>query len=273
MDYRFGIYLPTNGHSKPAPRLAIDKDGNTDVRGDATVYGDVIVDGGAVEFGVGPAYSQPRPWSIYLAEPTDEAADPENPDPRRQLRIEMRAQGSEAGMNRVVVGAFSKEENRFVPCLSVLDSCEVIVHRDLIVTGDFLVKGNTPTSPHAVVHAEMLKDEELFKAALTEMTHTAEGYAPGSLTAFELQDDQQAAAALRSVMQGVASELRLFEDLVGVVKEFNLKSVVQAVLDSLGEKPGPEIITVANLGEADTGAETPSPHDKKRRKPGSGRGI
>ena len=46
-------------------RLSLDTGGKWEIRGDTEVMGDTIIDGGAVEFGAGPAYNTSMPWRMY----------------------------------------------------------------------------------------------------------------------------------------------------------------------------------------------------------------
>jgi hypothetical protein len=144
--YRFAVYLPET--ADPAqildtttdlfptlqqPRLAVTTKGEIQLHGNTTIEGDLTMDGGGVEFGVGLAFSQGRPWNIYnvtaLEDPTDETSLVLN-----QLRIEM---GSiqPGSQNQVVIGAWSAKENGFKPCLTIADDCSVRVHGNLNVEG------------------------------------------------------------------------------------------------------------------------------------------
>jgi hypothetical protein len=115
---------------RSAPRHAA---GETKLNGSATVYGDVTLAGGAVEFGVGAVRAR-RPWSIYRVE----AADAANAAlTNNELRIEMAAPGAGGlgGLNQAVIGAWSEKTKKFEPCLTIADDCSVTVHGNLKVEG------------------------------------------------------------------------------------------------------------------------------------------
>ncbi|HEU5013498.1 MAG TPA: hypothetical protein VFT66_13325 [Roseiflexaceae bacterium] len=141
-DYRFGVFL-AEGNPAPAspplapdkPTLGITRQGSVELRADTTLWGDLVVEGGAVEFGPGPEYTMARPWRIYhaLQEPDqDDATD----ITRAQLRIEMAGPGVDGKANEVVIGHWSDQKQDFVPCLTIAaDDCKVTVHRNLVVNG------------------------------------------------------------------------------------------------------------------------------------------
>jgi hypothetical protein len=145
--YRFAIYLPevernvakttsTPFPTELTPRLGVTEDGKIELRGDTTLEGNLTVEGGAIEFGVGPALARPRPWSISHVQ----GLEPSNNGTSsnfHQLRIEMGTPSGSApkGRNKVSIGVFSAKENKFVPCLTVDDECVVTVHGNLHVQG------------------------------------------------------------------------------------------------------------------------------------------
>lgn len=145
-DDRFVVSLYDAAAQRRIRRLSIDDQGDLSLRGDTVVYGDVIVDGGAVEFRAGPAYAEPKPWRMYrvvgaqpLAAPAAPGGGPATGAPpldtsASELRIELPA-ASPGSLNRVAIGKWSDKEKRFVPCLTVADDCSVTVHGNLVVTG------------------------------------------------------------------------------------------------------------------------------------------
>jgi hypothetical protein len=135
--YRFAVFVPNAGPaSDDPPRLGIDKDGKVEIQGETSLHGDLTMKGGAVEFSVGTAIDPPvsetaAPWRIYRVKKTEGEVGQDKTT--HQLRIEMDT-GNDAE-NEVVVGAWSEEEKKFVPCLTVNDECGVIVHGNLVVKG------------------------------------------------------------------------------------------------------------------------------------------
>lgn len=140
---RFSVVLSDDECSE-REALRIDACGEITVKGKASVHGDVQVEGGAVEFKVGESTSavescnasptsgpgsSPRPWRMYRYKCKDATTS----DEVEQLRIEMSPQFGEKG--EVVIGAWSPDEERFKPVLSVSNDNKVTVHGDLIVQG------------------------------------------------------------------------------------------------------------------------------------------
>jgi hypothetical protein len=123
-EYRFAVFLEAEGQDPlpPPPRIALDRDGDWQVRGSTTVRGNVTLDAGALEFGQGVAPAVAAPWRIYRVGP-----DPQETD---ELRIEI---DGTASTNKLVVGVFA--DGAFKPCLTVAADCTVTVHGDLIVQG------------------------------------------------------------------------------------------------------------------------------------------
>jgi hypothetical protein len=147
---RFAVFVqdPGNPDASIAPALEIDADGAIDLRGEATLYGDLTIAGGTLEFGVGPARArQARPWQIYhhletlpatSAPRAGTAPAGQEQEELHELRIEMLSAGvdqQKAGNNKVVIGAWSEEDKAFKPCLTIADDCTITVHGDLIVEG------------------------------------------------------------------------------------------------------------------------------------------
>jgi hypothetical protein len=132
---RFAVFLHKDRCVDPAaaplPRLAIDEDGRIDLRGETTVYGDLTIDGGAVEFNVGYAET-PQPWRVYRVQYAGKDVGFD------ELRIEMAAPaGGPKKRNQVVIGAWSDQQSKFVPCLTIADDCSVTVQGNLTVQGKF----------------------------------------------------------------------------------------------------------------------------------------
>lgn len=134
---RFAVLVrdqPSSGWGDP--RLEVDHDGLTTIRGAATVEGDLSLLDGGVSFGQAPAGTdQAHPWRIRRV--ASKATDPQNPAQQvdvEELRVEMDVQGG--GRHRVTIGSWSAEANEFRPCLTVRDDCVVTVHGDLIVQGE-----------------------------------------------------------------------------------------------------------------------------------------
>lgn len=130
-ENRFAVFVPApQTEPEEPPRLAIGKDGEVNVHGQTRLHGDLTLRGGVVEFSVGSVISEPQPWRIYRY--FREAQGIEESD-THELRIEM--DGGSGGHNKVVVGAWSEENKAFQPCLTIYDTCQVIVHGDLFVSG------------------------------------------------------------------------------------------------------------------------------------------
>ena len=119
--YRFAVFIPEA--DKNNPRLDIDQSGNVGIQGATTMHGKLTMKGGAIALQAGIAETK-IPWTIYRY----------NDNGQDQLRIQMEGavQGKE---NRVVVGYWSAEENKFIPCLTVKDNCQVEINGDLDVRG------------------------------------------------------------------------------------------------------------------------------------------
>ncbi|HWX36627.1 MAG TPA: hypothetical protein VNZ53_55590 [Steroidobacteraceae bacterium] len=118
------------------PKLTIDKDGVTEIQGRTTVHGDVKLTRGAVEFGAGTV-TAPQPWRIYRNQSTLGSGSLQTI--QNELRIEMAA--GTAGSNQVVIGHWSAQDNKFKPCLTIDDQCNVTVHGNLVVEGRIVSSG------------------------------------------------------------------------------------------------------------------------------------
>jgi len=143
---------------KRDPALAIDGAGSFKLRGPMTLHGDLEIRNGYLELGVvaagGPSIAEPRPWRIYRhsAAATEETNEDGLREVAEELRIEMGAEGSQ-----VAVGAWSAQEKKFAPCLTVRrggsgSPCVVTVHGNLVVEGELReqsVKANQSLSAAA----------------------------------------------------------------------------------------------------------------------------
>lgn len=150
---RFQVSLYSPEVDRLEGRLRLDRNGNWAIRGDTQVTGDVIVDGGAIEFGAGPAYAQAMPWRLYRVSapdcaPADESDQGQEaipapssgkngtePPVMNELRIEMAPPEAGVATGQVVIGKWSEQEKQFVPCLTIDNQCTVTVHGNLVVEG------------------------------------------------------------------------------------------------------------------------------------------
>lgn len=125
----FAVFIPAEAAEDQEPKLQIDDEKDITLRGDATVFGNVKLPQGALEFSaanvVNPpdgVLAPPQPWKIYVAR---------GDNGETELRIEMGAGAS--GKNLVSVGAFSDDEKKFSPCLTLDDQCTVTIEKDLVI--------------------------------------------------------------------------------------------------------------------------------------------
>lgn len=171
---RFAVYIPgiTSETDKPPPSLEISRDGQVAIRGDTTLYGDLLVNQKAIVLQAGLARYPAPPWRIYhnletqtvevekeeeevpsqieesetskppdvsATAPTDEGDDTSDTIEMEidvhQLRIEMPPETSK--FNQVVIGAWSADDKKFKPALTVDGTGTVTVHGNLIVKGKF----------------------------------------------------------------------------------------------------------------------------------------
>jgi hypothetical protein len=142
---RFAVFTPdSNNSNKWQPRLAVQDDGEVQIRGNTNLYGNLTMSAGAIEFEAGSARSSKAPpWNIYhLSE-----------NGKQELRIEMAAPqtGGLGGRNQVVIGAWFKgldetgqETEKFHPCLTISDDGTVKIAGDLIVNGVVTANSITP---------------------------------------------------------------------------------------------------------------------------------
>lgn len=242
---RFAVFVqdPTNPALRGAPALAIEAGGKIELRGDATIHGDLTMDGGAIAFEVGPARArQARPWQIYRhveTGPAQGAPAPSGDAARREaseeLRIEM--QGGGKGLNRVVVGAWSVDTNAFAPCLTIADDCTVTVHGDLIVEGIL---------------------EETLKRPASQVTQAAQNAALAS--AISLISSSAVAEATRSQTGDIETAGRLLDSdagkqaLVGMLAA-NQTRGKQFSNILLGNTEARRIVTAEQVADATAGRE------------------
>jgi hypothetical protein len=145
--YRFAIFVPAAGTPSRAtrkPRLAIRRGNTVTIRGDTTLYGDLTIDGHAVEFRPGP--ERPRtggPPRIYHVQNATE----------HELRVEMVDQATTP--QQVVIGTWSAEDEAFRPCLTIANDCTVTVHGNLVIEGVF-----DPPEPSNLVDAGLSEEAQ-----------------------------------------------------------------------------------------------------------------
>ena len=134
---RFAVFVP-EGDEETAPeidpRLAVRSDGEVRIAGDTTITGQLTVSAGSVTVGAG-ATEGAQPWRIYRTSATESQL-------QNELRIEM--QGGTLGSNRVVIGAWSEQEKKFKPCVTIADDSSVTVHGNLVVEGLISAASFTP---------------------------------------------------------------------------------------------------------------------------------
>lgn len=144
----FSISVPKGEDKMPSPALAISHQGVLTAHGDTTVFGDLSIEAGAVEFLLpepeeasttedsqsdSAQPEEPQPWRIYRHREMEPAAEDTVEPIGEQLRIEMGTRDDQ--LSAIVIGTFSEEAGQFVPCLTVNSNCSVIVHGNLVVRG------------------------------------------------------------------------------------------------------------------------------------------
>ena len=188
-ETRFAVYLtsPVSNDENEAkaaddldPRLEITSGGRINLRGDASLHGNLVFEQGALAFRAEDSQSvdtsedptthqmHPRPWSIYRARGSVQVDNASTnagegaPAPEQStsitndLRLEM---AGNAGKNQVVIGAWGKGSDgkeAFQPCLTIDDECNVTIERNLVVKGFitqlgdkavYSIPGGPPLSP------------------------------------------------------------------------------------------------------------------------------
>jgi hypothetical protein len=151
-----------------------------ELRADTQMYGDLTLEGGAIDFGAGPPYNEARPWRMYHAV-VDDNTDTELTAAEAITRSELRAEGGEADgggsttlraadaiirdelrielpeaggthpISEFVVGYWSAEQEDFAPCLTVAADGNVTVHGNLSVEGEFLRFQQAAASESALI--------------------------------------------------------------------------------------------------------------------------
>jgi hypothetical protein len=130
-----------------------------ELRADTTLSGDLIVEGGAIEFGPGLPYTSARPWRMYhvykknspLDESSKDQTSVDDAVAQDQLRIEMAAPDEQGTINEVVVGHWSEEKSDFEPCLTVGADGDVTVAGNLLVNGSLLRFNKAEATDEALV--------------------------------------------------------------------------------------------------------------------------
>lgn len=132
---RFAVFVPeADSNVDPLPaRLSIDAAGDTSIRGNVEVAGDLTIREGALEFPVGTARrADTTPWRIYHHHRSTPDQD------TLRLQFERPATGPR-GRNRVAIGTWGKPSGggpeAFQACLVVDDDCNVTIHGNLVVQG------------------------------------------------------------------------------------------------------------------------------------------
>ena len=122
---------PRDAQNKP-----LDWETKVDVRGATTVHGSVAIAGGSLAINAEtPPPNYARPWQIYrVTRPEGEGAESKGTIHEMRVELPVKQAGQIA---QLVIGAWSAEEKRFMPCLTVTNACTVIVHGKLIAA-DFL---------------------------------------------------------------------------------------------------------------------------------------
>lgn len=161
-----GITMPdvtANGADvRPTPAV--------ELRADTTLYGDLIIESGAVEFGAGPPDLTAKPWRIYHAITRPEAVA----NQQHEMRIEMAADGADGSTNEVVIGRWSEQSGGFEPCLTIAGNGDVTAHRNLEVNGNLITYDRPDVTP-----------EELIRFVVDRKTNPADDETPwlGTLVA------------------------------------------------------------------------------------------
>src|SRR6185436_12374823 len=142
---RFAVFTRDAANPKKwQPRLAVHDDGEVRIRGNTSLYGNLTMSAGAIEFEAGSSRaSGAPPWNIYHV----------SENGNEELRIEMAAPqaGGLGGTNQIVIGAWFKgldetgqETEKFHPCLTILDDGTIRIDGNLIVTGHVTARTITP---------------------------------------------------------------------------------------------------------------------------------
>jgi hypothetical protein len=158
---RFAVSLPDETGAF-TDRIAIDRDGNTTVRGNTTLDGDLIIAGAEtrpVQNGSPSRFcgcdgdgdestEEKQAWGVAfdpMDAPPEEAAPwqiyhtvvSKDDVPIHQLRLEIGHPGDEGdpAKHRLASGSWSDDANRFQPCLTVAADCTVTIRGNVQVEG------------------------------------------------------------------------------------------------------------------------------------------
>ena len=153
--------------------LSITSAGEIDLKGRASIHGDLRMAGGAIEFRPAPVgdgqpplcdtapaaaemEDEARPWRIYRYRCRQDGQNGEPPPHHDELRIELAPVTGDK--QQVVVGAWSPEDEAFKPFLTVgnvyhpAGEYSVTVHGNLIVTGS-IEKEEAPVAGNLTAEA------------------------------------------------------------------------------------------------------------------------
>jgi hypothetical protein len=259
-DDVFAVHLPAKPGEKSLPRLAIDRDGNLSLRAKSTINGDLLVDGGAVQFGAGSAYDRAKAWSIYQAQVNVENGDKALAETQNDLRIEMGSKGSPpTGHNRVSIGHWSDQENKWVPCLNIGDNCQVEIFGDLVaktimaevqpggllVRKDLVEQGRLDEALKAIADTKIYKVSDFTRYEI-ERQLAAEAKDP-KLPVEKPPIVENITPILKVVLSYLtggldADKLAFFNAMVEVVKgDKALQSALQGILKQAGGSAPPEL--------------------------------
>jgi hypothetical protein len=244
-DNVFAVYLPTTPGEESRPRLAIDRNGNLNLRADSTVHGDLVVDGGAVEFGVGPAYEHAKPWGIYhteVSEPNTVAGQPA--EIRDELRIEMGDTDQAPARERVSIGHWSKEESKWVPCMNISSDCGIEIFGDLIAK-TIKARVETDAQARAIVRRDLVVDQDKLEQAMDAL-RTTQPYKPGAFTSYEfgrlLQGKDDVSPILAILLDRLQEDFiqggnLVVKNMARIVRSRGLQQVLEAVLRPIPDGP------------------------------------
>jgi hypothetical protein len=270
---RFAMFVqdPAAPDAPVAPALEIDAIGKIDMRGDAMLYGDLKIAGGALEFGVGPARARlARPWQIYHhVETRPPTSAPQAglvpPAPAQQEFHELRIEMPGAGNGQVAIGAWSEDDKAFKPCLTIANDCTVTVHGDLIIEGKLEETLNRPEAQQTQAVRALAVSNAI--SALTSATFGQSALGPERelMVAERLIDSDVGRRAILGIIdakrdrveQFVRIQLRSDDARAIIVPELLEKPNGQAdVIAELRKNDSVRSTIVSGLIENDEGIET-----------------
>jgi hypothetical protein len=123
---QFSVEIAKKGRTRKTKVFTVAADGVTVTDG-LNVTGGLAVDGGPLRFAQPagtPIPTDAQPWRMYRAETG-----------YRELRIELPTEEPGDGPNTLVIGAWSQQEQKFLPCLTVASDHTVTVDGTLVVRG------------------------------------------------------------------------------------------------------------------------------------------